>query len=112
MYNINRKYTEESLESELLKFALFLPPNVDWRMFIIKFLANEFNFWPTETLELVTIVLLFWPSVNYKKIKGYVALPSGPTVHSLYCVQNTKRKSSGHGHTAWNQLNCNKPLPM
>ena len=52
-------------------------------------LASQLHFLANKNAELA-IPPLFWP-VNCIKIGGHVALPSDPTVYSLYC---------GHGSQA------------
>ena len=61
-------------------------------MFIMQVLASQLHFLANRDAGLA-IPPLFWP-VNCIKIGGRVALLSGPTVYSLYCVYTKNTNES------------------
>ena len=75
---INRKTTRVGT------FEVCVSTHVSLRMFIMQVLASQLPFLANRNAELA-VPPLFWP-VNCIKIGGHVALLSGPTVYTLYCV--------------------------
>ena len=61
-------------------------------MFNMQVLASQFHFQANRNAELA-IPPLSWP-VSCIKIRGHVALPSGPTVYSLYCDSNIETNNA------------------
>ena len=67
-------------------------------------LASQLHFLANRNARLA-IPPSFWP-VNYIKIEGDVALPSGPTVHSLYCGLAARVGAGTHLYRVrhWNRV--------
>ena len=62
-------------------------------MFIMQVLASQLHFLTNRNAGL-TVPPLLWP-VNCIKIGVHVELPSGPTVHSLYCGPTEQKTNFG-----------------
>ena len=78
---INRKATRVGT------FEVCVSTHVSLRIFIMQVLASQLPFLANRNTELA-VPPLFWPD-NCIKIGGHdrhVAMPSGPTVYTLYCA--------------------------
>ena len=79
---INRKATRVGT------FEVCVSTHVSLRMFIMQVLASQLPFLANGNAELA-VPPLFWPD-KCIKIGGHVALLSGATVYTLYCVKGQK----------------------